>query len=636
MDAMKSISTQLLTLMICLELVLAPFPKVAMAKEEPVAKPKSIYPDIASPDAYLRVVQAEAESLFDPKTGCAQLGDNGEVRVINQTTQGAIHGDPEAKTSIDCGARVEAFGEAWKKAQQLEKDFDKADKSKKTNGACDNCVIEKKVLNSDFLVPKEGLCSLKEKKQIAADYKDPKKNCGWGSNASVVGCIKDIMDTFLTSTAAMLHTGVELAMSGVKATNNFLFGANKPPEKLATQKSLVLSGMDAETIKKAQENGEKATRGTTEKIFDKIGSFVEFIGVDYPAYKEQFLCAKCGDRVNAICKMVGLLGKDVVKNSLIIWMTGKPLMVVAEDTVAGRAFVAWGKEKFASVGAKAVASWAKFKTATPLGAKLAAAPVKLIGHIFRTADDVMMAPTKLFIKGGSEVAMDGAAMEERSALLSGVDSLKPGEALKTAEGEAVGKATTSKVSSSGNNLEVETKTAITENMRIARDKTKKLPHFMRGEKVNFDMTGIENTSSAKFRVTGAAVKAQTAHGQQYFRIGSHPEEVKAVFPFGPEGKSALIRMKDDSLILAQDGRAASYVKKEDAKIFDAFLGSEKQKADQALLKETAATGKVNGQEMTEQISTPVEGKEGEVVETMKTGPECGSKTITISAGRAFN
>ena len=63
---MKKISTKILSLVICFELVLAPFPKtIAFAEDQERSQ------SVTSPAAFLRAVQEEAESLFDPKTGCA-------------------------------------------------------------------------------------------------------------------------------------------------------------------------------------------------------------------------------------------------------------------------------------------------------------------------------------------------------------------------------------------------------------------------------------------------------------------------------------------------------------------------------------------------------------------------------------
>jgi hypothetical protein len=629
MESMKSISTQILILMICLDLVLAPFPKVSYADN---TKSESQ----PSPSAYLKTVQAEAEALFDPKTGCATIDDNGVATVKNETTQSDIHGDPNAKSSLDCAARVKAFLPAWNKAQEIVKQYEQADKSNKNGAQCSDCNVGEKTLNTDFMVPKDGLCSLKEKKQIAASYKSGK--CGFASNLSVGSCLDDILGTFKSSMVSMVHT----AVSGMKAAGNWLIKSHKQSETAGTQKSLVLSGMDAETIAKAQENGEKATAGTVEKTVDFFGKLSEFIGVDYPAYKEQYLCAKCGDRADAICKMVGILGKDIVKNALIIWVTGgvfklagKGIKAIAGRSVGGRAMVAWGEKRGAAIAETAIKGWRAFETTLPAMAKIAKFGGKVVLKTFEVTDKVMTFPIKLAVSGGEKIAATRAGMKIRSVIFKRTPGLNLAEKAIGDEAAVAGMVTVEKVSQESAPLVIESGRIETTAMAAAKKDVGKIKDLKSGKQI--DVTGIENATESKFEIAGNSVKTETKNGPQYFNVGDKPESVKQIFPYGPESKNAIIRMDDGSLIISENGRLANRVAKKDASKVEALLGREQKASDKKLLDETVNTGKMNGVDMTEENSTAVLGKDGKPVETasFNTGADCGNQKITIRAGSAF-
>jgi hypothetical protein len=637
---MNKLPTQILSLMICMELVLAPFPKYSYADEVHDGDARGtnsgqIHNDdnsVTSPAAYLKAVQAEAEALFDPTNGLVRVDEDGTPHCKNTCTQAAIHGDPAQKAAQDCEARLAAFGPKWNKAMAMTKEFNKTDQSSKNGSSCSNCSAEGKIINTDFMVPEGGLCSKKEKDKIANDFKT-KPACG--VNATGLGdCLVAIKDSFVSSMKSMGKTAWGFATGLGNAVTGGIFSGNKTGEKHATERSLVLSGLDQKTVTKAQEDAAKASRTWLESVGNFMGAAVEFIGVDFPQYKELYQCAKCGERTAAFCKMVGVLGKDAIKNAFIIWGTGKAIQGLGilkgklaggmARTVEGRAMIAWGSKAWAPVSKAAISGFERFAST-----KVGKVVVGVVGGTFKVMDHAMnglVYPVKLAVRGGKAVATETAAAARRF----GIFKATPGVGEKMVGEEAA--STVAKVSESANPLEIEANRVETPKMTEAKRFVANQKNLRTGAKV--DVTDVANATESKFAKSGeSAVKVDTPSGEQYFNV-KNSNEVKQVYPYR-EGKSAIIRMNDGSLLLAEDGRIATTVAKKDAPKLEALLGSEQAKSDQLLLKQTIDNAEVNGIKMSEEVESKVANEAKANKASFETGPECGNKKIIVSAGRAL-
>jgi hypothetical protein len=164
---MKNISTHLLSLIICLELVMSPFPKVAKAEEPspsvtatPATSEEAV--EVTSPDAFLTEVEKTDSRLYGKKgcvKGVKKVGsDKVVVEVFNRTSQEAIHGPEDVKNSNDCGKQVKEFVKEWNAAKDIKKQADHNHPAGAASGICANCGTDKKPLSKD-----EDRCSKLEK-----------------------------------------------------------------------------------------------------------------------------------------------------------------------------------------------------------------------------------------------------------------------------------------------------------------------------------------------------------------------------------------------------------------------------------------------------------------------------------------
>ena len=484
-------------------------------------------------------------------------------------------------------------------------------------------------------------------KEISNSFQGKKGSPGFGTSA--VNCISDIISSFTSSLTLMAKTAWGFISGlGTKVGEKIgLFKSTQSLENSGSNASMVLTGMSQETVKKAQEDGAAATRDWVDQLTNFFGGLVEFIGVDTPAIKELYQCAKCGEKISAICKIIGVLGKDSVKNALIIWTGGKTFQGLGwlkgkaiaglEKTVAGRAFVGWGEKKFASVGAKAIAKFEKF-TAKGIPKFLKKAVVKTF-EVTDKAMNALVAPVRLIVKGGKGVAIKVAEGEA----LAKVFKRTPGLA---AEGAETGLAEVAKVSSQPAELTIEANRPTTprwaeakkavERQQIVSDSLN--PKRLRTG-TRLDVSDLVNSTETKIvdsNTSSIKVKAPTSEhgGHQFFKV-EHPETIESVHVYGPEGRSAIIKRTDGSLLIAEQGRVATQVAKKDVKTVAALIDpAELAKSNDLLLKETIENAKANGIKMTEEVESKV-ATDVEKKASFETGPECGNQKIFISAGRGI-
>jgi len=486
-------------------------------------------------------------------------------------------------------------------------------------------------------------------KHVIAD-KDAIKNLGLG----------------LVGAARGLYSAATSKISG-------LFSAHKQVDATASTSSLLMSGMTSKEIEEAQKDPEKATQGWIEASVQKLEDFLkwtaihvpELAGIDSEAYIEIWQCSKCGERMNSACKMIGVLGVDAVQYAFANWAMGgvfKGAGAMAKwfgksaagraiaETAAGQAVIKMGGrgiEAFAAVSKRAIDGFSDFMATHPKITKFLLKPVKelTIGVNEKMNKGMDWVGNKLtgnlFVHGGEDAALATASMAAEDAALRNT----PGEI-----GEAVARhpsgSSVTEVAGSGAPLEVSMPRRETAGMIqaerdlpkvaqpvavndgfAARARTKAV-----GKKFEFNSNDIANATETHFEVlpNNKAVKVMTKNGEQYFFV-KDADQVEKVLPFGENGDSAFIRMKDGSVHIAQDNREALKIAKKDVAKIEPLLGKQQAESDALLAKDTAENARESGMEAKEKVASEKSPGSTEV----DTGDICNHQKINITAGRAW-
>jgi len=122
----------------------------------------------------------------------------------------------------------------------------------------------------------------------------------------------------------------------------------------------------------------------------------------------------------------------------------------------------------------------------------------------------------------------------------------------------------------------------------------------------------------------------TKNGEQYFFV-KDADQVEKVLPFGENGDSAFIRMKDGSVHIAQDNREALKIAKKDVAKIEPLLGKQQAESDALLAKDTAENARESGMEAKEKVASEKSPGSTEV----DMGDICNHQKINITAGRAW-
>jgi|GEM_PF-6907707 len=680
---MKS-SCKIITFLISTQLALGPNLSAALANERTPNKES-----ITSPAEFLKQVQLEGESIFGPN-GCAKLDDKGNVSYVSQTTKEAIENDEDSPSSVDCAARIAAYAPRYKKAQEVIKEFEKNQKAedKIQNANCPNCDQSGQSLTGP--VDPEHQCSDTEKASIQKQ-RDSNPQCSMtcelkgslkktldqasfgilgglvkSSNScntekagtSPFGCLADFITSLFSSLSSMCKAVWDGMVSAAKGVKNWVagwFSSNKKVEEAATNAHPAFANMSDEEIKAAQKNPEKANQGLLQKIGKGLNFILEnVVGLDTPVYSELWQCAKCGERLGAICKIAGVVGKDVIKNALLVWLGGKAIQGITKmasgalkvassvgtkmlnmvnKTVLGRTAIKWGANLVAKISERSISGFRAFM-ATRIGkfSAIAANSSKKVlmktisvsstvaGTVFQTIDKVMMMPVKITVRAGRSVASQVRSIMGRSTLYSRTPILAAEEAAETGLRSI-------KDLPSNTLLQLEVPSPITP----AMEKSKSfLSSKMKGKELKAFVEDIENATETTLQVSGSkAIEIETPMGSKFIKI-ENPESISKVHVFGDDASKAILRTQDGKVMLSQNGKIVkSFSNPEDLKKLDAILGKDIAAADQMALQEMKNTAELNGIKAQE----PVASIEPKATDDFKvtTPKECGDIPISFSA-----
>jgi hypothetical protein len=409
--------------------------------------------------------------------------------------------------------------------------------------------------------------------------------------------------------------------------------------------------MTDEQIKAAQKDPVKANQGLLQKIGNGLNFILEnIVGLDTPVYSELWQCAKCGERLSAICKIAGVVGKDVIKNAILIWVGGKAIQGVAKlgkgllktttkifnssvkgstkllsKSALGRATLKWGAEKTASLSAKSADRFrafmgtkvGKFSKAVLKGISITG---KAAGTVFETIDKVMLLPVKVTVRAGRAVVGEVKAMANQSKIFARTPILTAEEASRTGL-KAI------KDLPPNTELHLEVPSPVTPAME---DSKKFLSSKLKGKDLKGFTNDIENATEMTAEVAGQkAIKVDTPHGSKYVAV-DQPANVAKVHVFGDDSGKVILQMNDGKILLGNNGKIVKTIAnpKEISKL-EPLLGKELQNADQLALKEMKSTAEMNGITAKETVaSTEAKAADEFKVEAPK---ECGGGPITFGA-----
>jgi hypothetical protein len=678
----KSIST-----LICITLISGTPGPAALAKETGGSTP--------SPAEYLKQVQIEGESIFG-KNGCASLDEKGNVSWVSQTTRDAIEEDESSPSSVDCEKRIKAYLAHYKEAEKIIQSHDES-LNKKTseisNENCENCN------QSSSAGPNAGdpehQCSAEEKKSIATQRdKNPQCsiNCelkgslrksldqaSFGLMGGLVrsspscktdqggtspfGCMTDFILSLFSSLGSMCKAvweGAKAAFNSAKDWVVGLFSSHSKTEEAATNKSTAFAHMSDEEIKEAQKNPEKANQGLLQKIGTGLNFILEnIVGLDTPVYSELWQCAKCGERLGTICKIAGVVGKDVIKNAILIWIGGKAIqglagaakgmlkgaalvgagsMRVAKTTVklisktsAGRSALKWGSGTLANISSKSVngfktfmgsrlgkfSSMAASKSSKAL-TKILGTGMKAVGATFDAIDNVMLMPVRVSVRAGKAVAGQVKLMKNQSKIFARTPVLAAEDATKSGLSSLKDLPSHAEL-----HLEIPSPTT------PAMEKSKSfISSKLKGKGTKGFTTDIENAVEYSSEATTKnTLRVETPDGSKFIKM-EQPDQVAGVHVFGDESNKAILKMKDGRVLLTQEGKVIKeFSRPEDIKKMDALIGGEAASADQMALQDMKNTAKMNGALVKEATAST----ESRLVDDFKVAPpkECGNTPLSF-------
>lgn len=658
MEAMKQLLTNVLCLTLILDLSLGALPARAEGSNSP---PSSVGTSVTSPAAFLKAVQEESESIFG-KNGCAKINDKGEISIVSRTTSSGIQSDQEASVA-DCEARIKAHIPRAQKALALTEEFkEKSGSGKLASSTCSNCDTPVQA-GSDDAIPPGGMCSKNEKLKleklrasnpqcsIGCELKGSLKKTAGSlgglvssspscnvekAGTSAFGCLKDFVVSLFTS----LGTMGKAVWEGVKSAGRWvagLFSSHKAVEQNATQTSGVFANMSDAEIAAAQKNPAKANQTLLGKVGGALNWVMEnIVGLDTPTYSEMWGCAKCGERIAIICKLSGVLGKDIIKNAILIWVGGKALGGLAKlgkaalgglkatggvlgkgilKTASGRVMVNWGAKVTASVSSKSAIAFETFMktgagkasaTVAKLGVKGTVKTLKVAATVFEKLDNAMMYFPRLFVRGGKTVAAEIKAIGSRAGVFKATPRLTAEEAAETG---------LKKITEVNPNapLEVEVPNPMTPEMSKAK-------------------TAIESKWVGKNKGVTEDIENAVEQSVETSRLKiENPDKVNNIFTYN-EGRNALVRMDDGTTLILKEGKEVGKVPAKEAKVVDQFMGAEQRQADELALQNMKKNAQENGLNVSEANSTP---KIPQNEFKVNSGPECGNQNIIFSAGRAI-
>jgi hypothetical protein len=682
---MNNIFTKTLSLVLIAELMIGGYPLQASAGAKEDAS------EITSPDQYLKELEKESEAIFG-KNGCARINDKGEITVVNRTTTDAIQNEND-QTSIDCKDRIRKHAARIQKAQKMIAEWKSQQTGDDANKNCDDCSVNPTGASTtgsvksaseqdDGLAPEDRVCNQQEKNKIAKEIKTNSQcsmSCelkgsvkktlgstlgGWvvssdkscnvdKGGTSAGGCLADIVKSFFTSLASMGKAAWDGAVSAGKWIGDKvggLFGMNKKVEKNATHTGKHYSKIEDKELKDAQTNSKKSNESMMTKITKGFSWIMEMVGFDVPVYKERWLCAGCGKRISVICDLVGVLGKDVVKNAIMIWVGGKVIqgagkvlgkaisktfgatkslargsVKLASKTKVGAAMVAWGAKGSARMSAKAAAGFESFM-ATKAGkasAYLAKATAKggskalnFVADGLQKVDDVMLYVPRLFVRGGKNVAAATRGMMRSANIFKKTPGLAD-DAVETGM-----KSVKDLPKDSPWEIEMPNQ-ALTKEMA----KSKQFIEQKFGKNSKGLTDDIQNAAESEFKNVGSAIKVETEAGSKFVKVRD-PASVNRVLTYN-EGKNAMVTMKDGSVQLFKEGKLVGEVKPKEASKIQSLVEGDPVNADDAAL----AAVRKNAEDSGLKVETPNSSSVSKKVE-IDTKGACGSN-ISIQAGKAL-
>lgn len=565
---MKKLITKILCLSISLQLGLG---TTTLTWASPNVEMK--LPTVASPSAFLKAVQDEGESLFG-EDGPAYIDNNtGKIYIKhNSTTAEAIQGDEKEASSLNTMARIKAYVPRAKKAQEIYAQFTEAQKEQFKNNNCADCgtnpkyLDPKKALNDE--VSEGALCSKNEKDKISKTRKT-NPACSWKNEAKFAlsnpgagaKCLTEMVQSLMSSLKSMAKSVWDAGVASKNWARQKIFDQHKAVEKNATSSGLVMSGMSKKDIELAKKDPKAANASITDKIMGGVSWIGEYlINLDVPMYKELMGCAKCGERAAALCKIAGVVGKDIIKNAIILYIGGKviqggalmlkaskPFMKggakilggFAEKTLVTRAAVAWGSKTTASIGSRTALNFAIFmESNTGKGvAWLVKKPLQFMDAVDNAMISAVKIPSKIVIRGGKKVAIEARAVAERA----GIFKKTPGLAEKGAADEVAGLSTLSDAATTSKTLEVEVSRPATKNMAEAQKRLEKMI-----ESKEMVIGGVDNFKPGKIEIFDPATEKVSSIDGSNFK----PRKIEIFDP--ATGKVSSI---DTVLITDSSGRS---------------------------------------------------------------------------------
>jgi hypothetical protein len=670
MDSMKKTLSQILCLSLSFQIAFGTF-----ALQQAVAQAR-VYPnEKTSPAEFYKAVQDEGEALFgqggpayvDEKTGKIYIKNN-------STTSSALHDDENKANSLNTLERIKAYLPRAKAAQESYAKLkdDKKDELNKSCPTCGNSNYVNTLAKEDAQIPPDGLCSKNDKKAIASKIASDPKNCGWGAEynkatskpGNAVRCLADAIDSFFASLGTMAKSVWNLGMGmGKTSAKSKLFESYKPVEKAASGTGLMLSGMSQKDRDLARKNVDAANSSFKQKILDGLSWFGQWIvNLDVPMYKEIMQCAKCGERGAAICKLMGVIGKDIVQNLIIMYIGGKVVQGIAKygakvvesagakafasaasKTLVGRVAVSWGS-KAASLSVKAATAYTRWAENTYAG-KAVAALVKGGMKIVTIGDDIMMGmankakalPRVIGIRTGKKTATEIAEQTARSVKFANTPVLD--EAKNIAKAETPGLSTLNDVATTSKTLNIEVPRPVTPNMQKAKNtiaRMEKAGAKRSGKAVSSEVKladDIENVTKTEVQVVNdKSIKVNTPDGEKYVNVKETNVNLQALkkedvsfMHYGTNSEKGILRVKD-KVYFTHEGQIVKPASKAEKDAIETIVKEEGAAGSKAVKDAEenviASGGKV------EEPNASFKDKEG--FQTKPTGEGCGDNPINIT------
>lgn len=596
---MKKTLVNSLVLALTLSLSLSTYPKTAVAADKPAP--------VTSPAEYIKQVMEEDDALFGPD-GPAIRHEDGTVSVkYNETTDETINGDEKEEKSISTEKRVTKhqarMQEALRLQAEIEKQPDAPNSADCTSGNCNGAAPATAGLEDESHAQ---LCSASEKAAIAKQKKSP--SCSLAHESFSAGsCLSDFLESLTASFKSTWNT-IKGGSSAIWGATKEWFKDHSKSEDKATTAATVLSNVPDEVVKNP--------KTLKEKFFAGIGKVLEFFGYDVPMVNETMDCAKCGQQAAAVCKVLGIVGRDAAILALITVISGgvlsfafkgvkagaKGVSMLAKKssqsvtaslraTRSGAKLVEWGSHGMAAVNRVTVQAFKKAIDKNPAIKKFAAwSGTKLLKGLEKT-DRVLNAPANLIIAGGKKVGIGVKALGARA----GIFKAAPVKAEAKIAND--GLTTLEKVGEEPHDLKIEVPRPMTPAMNEAKRFLANEP----GIKGKLNLDGIENATHVPHtRANAYSVKVETLDGPAYIKVGNS-SEVEKVFPYFDEvgGKqAALVVTKSGEVKLANiangKGEIFATLSKNKAGKVEALLGKENYRANQIAVQNVEKNLQENG------------------------------------------